>query len=95
MAQNSKRPISPHLQVYKWGPAMAVSILDLLGLGCLAGETERMQRERLVRWAKASPYDRESMFCKVEQRISSEFPELKDFGIPDIVQEVVMESMQA
>ena len=75
--------------------AMAVSILDLLGLGCLAGETERMQRERLVRWAKASPDDRESMFCKVEQRISSEFPELKDFGIPDIVQEVVMESMQA
>jgi succinate dehydrogenase / fumarate reductase cytochrome b subunit len=26
MAQNSKRPISPHLQVYKWGPHMAVSI---------------------------------------------------------------------
>jgi succinate dehydrogenase / fumarate reductase cytochrome b subunit len=26
MAQNPKRPISPHLQVYKWGPHMAVSI---------------------------------------------------------------------
>lgn len=26
MAQNPKRPISPHLQVYRWGPHMAVSI---------------------------------------------------------------------
>jgi succinate dehydrogenase / fumarate reductase cytochrome b subunit len=26
MAQNPNRPISPHLQVYKWGPHMAVSI---------------------------------------------------------------------
>jgi succinate dehydrogenase / fumarate reductase, cytochrome b subunit len=26
MAQNPNRPISPHLQVYKWGPHMAISI---------------------------------------------------------------------
>lgn len=26
MAQNPNRPISPHLQIYRWGPAMAVSI---------------------------------------------------------------------
>lgn len=26
MAHNPNRPISPHLQVYKWGPHMAVSI---------------------------------------------------------------------
>jgi succinate dehydrogenase / fumarate reductase, cytochrome b subunit len=26
MAQNPTRPMSPHLQVYKWGPHMAVSI---------------------------------------------------------------------
>jgi succinate dehydrogenase / fumarate reductase, cytochrome b subunit len=26
MAQNSNRPISPHLQVYRWGPHMTVSI---------------------------------------------------------------------
>lgn len=26
MAQNSNRPISPHLQIYRWGPHMAVSI---------------------------------------------------------------------
>jgi succinate dehydrogenase / fumarate reductase, cytochrome b subunit len=27
MAQPSKRPLSPHLGVYKWGPHMVVSIL--------------------------------------------------------------------
>ncbi len=27
MATTGNRPISPHLQVYKWGPAMLVSIL--------------------------------------------------------------------
>jgi succinate dehydrogenase / fumarate reductase, cytochrome b subunit len=26
MAQNPNRPLSPHLQVYKWGPHMAISI---------------------------------------------------------------------
>jgi succinate dehydrogenase / fumarate reductase, cytochrome b subunit len=26
MAQNPNRPLSPHLQVYRWGPHMAVSI---------------------------------------------------------------------
>ena len=26
MAQNPNRPISPHLQIYRWGPHMAVSI---------------------------------------------------------------------
>jgi succinate dehydrogenase / fumarate reductase, cytochrome b subunit len=26
MAQNPARPMSPHLQVYKWGPHMAISI---------------------------------------------------------------------
>lgn len=26
MAQSGNRPLSPHLQVYRWGPAMAVSI---------------------------------------------------------------------
>lgn len=26
MAQTSKRPLSPHLQVYRWGPHMLVSI---------------------------------------------------------------------
>jgi succinate dehydrogenase / fumarate reductase cytochrome b subunit len=27
MAQNPNRPISPHLQVYKWGPHMLISIM--------------------------------------------------------------------
>lgn len=27
MAQSPDRPLSPHLQVYKWGPAMFVSIM--------------------------------------------------------------------
>ena len=27
MADNSKRPLSPHLQVYRWGPHMLISIL--------------------------------------------------------------------
>lgn len=27
MARNSNRPLSPHLQIWRWGPAMAVSIL--------------------------------------------------------------------
>jgi succinate dehydrogenase / fumarate reductase, cytochrome b subunit len=27
MATASNRPLSPHLQIWKWGPAMAVSIL--------------------------------------------------------------------
>jgi succinate dehydrogenase / fumarate reductase, cytochrome b subunit len=27
MANASNRPLSPHLQIWKWGPAMAVSIL--------------------------------------------------------------------
>ncbi len=27
MAQASNRPLSPHLQIWRWGPAMAVSIL--------------------------------------------------------------------
>jgi succinate dehydrogenase / fumarate reductase cytochrome b subunit len=43
MAGASKRPISPHLQIWKWGPAMLVSILHrvsgdglaLVGLGVL------------------------------------------------------------
>jgi succinate dehydrogenase / fumarate reductase, cytochrome b subunit len=26
MAQNPERPLSPHLQIYKWGPHMAISI---------------------------------------------------------------------
>lgn len=26
MAQNPDRPLSPHLQIYKWGPHMAISI---------------------------------------------------------------------
>lgn len=43
MADARSRPLSPHLQVWKWGPAMAVSILHrvtgnglaLVGLGVL------------------------------------------------------------
>ena len=27
MAANNNRPISPHMQVWRWGPAMLVSIL--------------------------------------------------------------------
>ena len=27
MASASNRPLSPHLQIWKWGPAMAISIL--------------------------------------------------------------------
>ncbi len=26
MGQNANRPLSPHLQIYRWGPAMAASI---------------------------------------------------------------------
>jgi succinate dehydrogenase / fumarate reductase cytochrome b subunit len=43
MAEANTRPLSPHLQVWRWGPAMAVSILHrvtgnglaLVGLGVL------------------------------------------------------------
>ena len=43
MASAGKRPISPHLQIWRWGPAMAVSILHritgdgmaFVGLGVL------------------------------------------------------------
>lgn len=43
MARNPDRPLSPHLTIWKWGPAMAVSIthritgngLAFLGLGLL------------------------------------------------------------
>ncbi|MEO7247977.1 MAG: succinate dehydrogenase, cytochrome b556 subunit, partial [Novosphingobium sp.] len=27
MASASNRPLSPHLQIWRWGPAMAISIL--------------------------------------------------------------------
>jgi len=27
MARNSNRPLSPHLQIWRWGPAMLISIL--------------------------------------------------------------------
>jgi succinate dehydrogenase / fumarate reductase, cytochrome b subunit len=55
MAEANTRPLSPHLQVWKWGPAMAVSILHrvtgnglalvglavlLYWLGALAGGEE-------------------------------------------------------
>jgi succinate dehydrogenase / fumarate reductase cytochrome b subunit len=34
MARSSARPLSPHLSVYKWGPHMAVSILNrAMGVG--------------------------------------------------------------
>jgi succinate dehydrogenase / fumarate reductase cytochrome b subunit len=34
MARNTARPLSPHLQIYKWGPHMAVSILNrAMGVG--------------------------------------------------------------
>jgi succinate dehydrogenase / fumarate reductase, cytochrome b subunit len=34
MARSSARPLSPHLGVYKWGPHMAVSILNrAMGVG--------------------------------------------------------------
>ena len=43
MAATNNRPLSPHLQVWRWGPAMLVSILHrvtgdglaLVGLGVL------------------------------------------------------------
>jgi len=28
MSQNKQRPLSPHLSVYRWGPAMLVSIIN-------------------------------------------------------------------
>lgn len=34
MARNTARPLSPHLQVYKWGPHMLVSIMNrAMGVG--------------------------------------------------------------
>lgn len=36
MASQAKRPLSPHLQIWRWGPAMAISILHRVtgaGLG--------------------------------------------------------------
>ncbi len=34
MARNTARPLSPHLQIWKWGPHMAVSILNrAMGVG--------------------------------------------------------------
>lgn len=40
MANSSGRPLSPHMQVWKWGPAMAVSILHRIagdGLAIVGG----------------------------------------------------------
>lgn len=36
MAQTRARPLSPHLGIYKWGPAMAVSIVNRVTGGALA-----------------------------------------------------------
>lgn len=36
MSQNKSRPLSPHLTVYKWGPAMAVSIINRIVGNALA-----------------------------------------------------------
>ncbi len=59
MAQPGNRPISPHLQIWRWGPAMALSILHrvtgnglavvglgvlLYWLGALAGGPESYAR---------------------------------------------------
>lgn len=34
MARNTARPLSPHLTIWKWGPHMAVSILNrVMGVG--------------------------------------------------------------
>ena len=34
MAEKRARPLSPHLQVYKWGPHMTVSIMNrMMGVG--------------------------------------------------------------
>ena len=35
MAEQSARPLSPHLSVWRWGPAMTVSILHRLSGGAL------------------------------------------------------------
>lgn len=35
MAEQSARPLSPHLSVWRWGPAMAVSILHRVTGGAL------------------------------------------------------------
>lgn len=35
MAEQSARPLSPHLSVWRWGPAMAVSILHRISGGAL------------------------------------------------------------
>lgn len=36
MAQTRARPLSPHLGIYKWGPHMAVSIINRVTGGALA-----------------------------------------------------------
>jgi len=36
MSQNTSRPLSPHLGVYRWGPAMAVSIVNRIVGNALA-----------------------------------------------------------
>ena len=35
MAEQSARPLSPHLSVWRWGPAMTVSILHRISGGAL------------------------------------------------------------
>ena len=35
MAEQSARPLSPHLSVWRWGPAMTVSILHRISGGVL------------------------------------------------------------
>jgi succinate dehydrogenase / fumarate reductase, cytochrome b subunit len=40
MARNTARPLSPHLQIWKWGPHMAVSILNrAMGVGLATAGT--------------------------------------------------------
>ena len=37
MARTTSRPLSPHLTIWKWGPAMAVSIIHRVTGNGLAG----------------------------------------------------------
>ena len=68
MAQPPSRPLSPHLGIYKWGPAMAVSILHratgialatagMIGLAwwLLATATDQASYDLFTSWASWWP----------------------------------------
>ncbi len=74
ISQASSRPLSPHLQVYKWHLMMAVSILHrITGVALVAGTL------LLIGWLWAAAYDA-VCFKAIQHFLGSVFGRLVLFG---------------